>query len=132
MAESGLSHWAYTVTDIIRDPSVDLFVQLDSIFFWSLSTKHLDLHHHDLDDRESTDTEIRDVQAQGGGVTPSTAVNSEEEICITAHAPDVASLGGLIQSVSKMDLISALQFLKLKEISQGEILHVMHNYIDIF
>lgn len=40
--------------------------------------------------------------------------------------------GGLIQRVNKMDLISALQFLKLKEVSQGEILRVMQNCIDIF
>lgn len=54
-----------------------------------------------------------------------TANKSEEETQLSTHAPEAGSLGGLIQSVNKMDLISALQFLKLKEISQGEILHFM-------
>lgn len=56
------------------------------------------------------------------------ADKAEEELCLYTHAPEAGSLGGLIQSVNEMDLISALQFLKLKEISQGEILHVIQNY----
>lgn len=39
--------------------------------------------------------------------------------------------GGLIQTVNKMDLISALQFLKLKDISQGGIWLNMQKYIVI-
>lgn len=31
-----------------------------------------------------------------------------------------------------MDLMSALQFLKLQEISQGDFLHVIQKYIDNF
>lgn len=49
---------------------------------------------------------------------------TEEEIWLPTHAPEAGSLGGLVQSVNKMDLISALQFLNLKEVSHGEILHV--------
>lgn len=60
------------------------------------------------------------------------ADKAEEEIWISTHASAAGSLGGLIQSVNKMDFISALQFLKLKEVSHGEILHVMQKYYDIF
>lgn len=38
----------------------------------------------------------------------------------TAHVQKTIVLGGLIQSVNKMDLMSALQFLRLKDIPPGE------------
>lgn len=46
----------------------------------------------------------------------------------TAHVQKAIVLGGLIQSVNKMDLMSALQFLRLKDIPPGEFSFIYSYY----
>ena len=45
----------------------------------------------------------------------------EEEEIFTAHVRKPVGSGGLIQNINKMDLISALQFLKLNELPKGKL-----------
>lgn len=53
-------------------------------------------------------------------------------VCVYACAKVTQRLSGQIQRINKMDLMSALQFLKLQEISQGEFSHVIRKHVDIF
>lgn len=61
------------------------------------------------------------LHATGGDAAPRNGAHSQtKRKYFSAHVQKDPVLGALVQSVNKMDLISALKFLKLEDISQGD------------